>query len=411
MITLIRKYLQRFRYSVWLLKGTEKHSNADLHLLYVGNNKPNKNYIANLVYKPPFHETYIGRFWLLKPQRFKHKLVNKIEMRITEMRKNHVNNAENNSFFIPCWIDGKINIDETLRLTETNENIKSDMRRIRKFQYTYEVTREKEKFVEFYNQMYVPYIKNTYGKEALYHSLEGILKRFDYSELLLIKDGQAPVSGEVIIYEKHGPKLLCLGVLNGDRRYVRAGAIAALFYFRLLYLKSKGYTEIDLGASRVFLNDGVLNYKKKWGMYLTKLRGNGFLIHQLTLKTGIKSFLINNPFINSEADGFSSVYFSDKNMTITKRQEKRITNAFNAHGIRKLIVYQLDTDCPNMSFSNNSPMPIEIRRLNNLKNNAIANSRIKPFSVEKTSPKNGLHIMKLIERIKKEDNCVRFRQR
>jgi hypothetical protein len=26
-------------------------------------------------------------------------------------------------FFVPCWVDGRINIDETLHLTETSEKI------------------------------------------------------------------------------------------------------------------------------------------------------------------------------------------------------------------------------------------------------------------------------------------------
>lgn len=372
MMKSIRKYLSNFRYNAWVLEGPERHSNANLRLLYVGGNDQNKNYIANLVFNSSFQENFLGRFWLFRPLSFKHKLSGKNHMVITEIKKRHTGNAKNLSFFIPCWIDGKINIQKTLRLTETSENLKSDLRRIRKLQYTYEVVREREKFVDFYNNMYVPYIKNIYGNEALYHSLDGILKRFEQSELLLIKEGQLPVTGEVIIYGNHGPKLLCLGVQNGDRQYVNAGAIAALYYFRLLHLKSKGYSDIDLGSSRGFLSDGVLNYKKKWGMHLTALRGSGFMIHQIALTTGTKSFLINNPFINTEPDGFSSVYFYDRNTTLTKKQQKKIINAFAANGVNKLLVCQLDAGFPPMTITENSPVPIEMRRINSQQNRFLS---------------------------------------
>jgi len=364
MATLIRKYLSKFRYSVWFLEGAERHSNADLRMLYVGGSEVNKNYIANLAFRPAVHERFLGRFWMLRPTRFKHELAAETDMVVTEIKKGFMDGSDKSCFFVPCWIDGRINIDETLHLTETIEKIKCDLRRVRKSQYAHQVSHERKEFIDFYNHMYVPHTTKNYGNEATLHSLEGILKKFEWSELLLIKDGEKPIAGEVIEYQSNGPKLLCLGVLNGDRRYVNAGAIAALFYFRLMHLKNKGYTEIDFGASRGFWNDGVLRYKRKWGLNLTATRGGGFLIHQLNLNRGTKAFLENNPFIISEPDGLSSVCFFDDKRTMTQKEQKRILSTVNAPGIKKLLVYQMDGHSPTLPFSENTPLPVEVRRIN-----------------------------------------------
>lgn len=361
--SLIRKFFRNYRYRAWVLEGTEKHSNSEIRVLYLGGYEVNKNYIGNLIYKPSVREVYLGRFWSFRPSSFSHKRSSKIDIVIIDSKKPVMGDNPNNRFFIPSWIDGKVKIDGALHLSETSENIKCDLRRVRKSQYAYQVVHEREKFIDFYNHMYVPHTTKNYGNEATLHSLEGILKKFEWSELLLIKDGEKPIAGEVIVYQSSGPKLLCLGVLNGDRRYVNSGAIAALFYFRLIYFKKKGYTEIDLGASRGFWNDGVIKYKKKWGMNLTALRGGGFMIHPLNLESGTKSFLKNNPFIVSQPDGFDSVCFFEEKKTLTEKEQKKIINTYTAPGIKKLVVFQLDADAPTMTFSENLTVPVEVRRM------------------------------------------------
>jgi hypothetical protein len=346
-----------------VLEGMERHSHAELRLFYVGGSKVNKNYIANLVFGRSGRERYLGRFWMLRPTRFKHERVGEFDIVITEIPNGPVKGSHNSSFFVPCWVDGRTKIDQVFQLTKTSEKIKSDLRRIHRLQYSYEVVHEKGQFVYFYNRMYVPHIKAKYGNEATLHSLDGILGKIDYSELLLIKDGPTSVAGEVIVYQNGGPKILCMGVLDGDRRYVRKGAICALYYFRSVYLKGKGHIEIDLGASRGFLSDGVLSYKRKWGLMLTAIRGGGFLIHPQNLNKGVRTFLINNPFIISEPDGFKSVCFLEDNRPLTPKEQKRLVSKLNVPGIKKLLVCQLNGDCTNFAFCENPPLPAEMRRI------------------------------------------------
>ena len=367
----IRKYIASFRHYVWFLEGAERQSDAELRMLYIGNFL-NKNYIAKLAFKPPFREKFLGRFWLLNPTSFRHKLSKKCDITITDVKKVPVNGVKKPWLFIPYWIAGKINIDEVLMLAETRKKLKKDLKRIRKHQYTYEVVRGKDFFDDFYHHMYVPHIKNTFGNEARPHSLETILKGHENSDLLLVKDGQLSVAGEIYSYDTNGPKVLCLGILNGDHRYVKEGAICALYYFRLIYLKSKGYADIDLGLSRVFLSDGVLRFKKKWGMKMTSASDDGFLIHQLTLKDGTKSFLKNNPFIMHELDGFSCVCFFDENDNAAEKEKNNIIDSLALTGVKKLLCCELEGALPIKTISDN--IPVSFEAINDMKNNCAVSS-------------------------------------
>ena len=66
---------------------------------------------------------------------------------------------------IPTWIQG--DLDFSL-IDFTSSSLKDDIRKIRnKNEYTFEVTKDKARLEFFYNQMYVPYVIERYGGEAI----------------------------------------------------------------------------------------------------------------------------------------------------------------------------------------------------------------------------------------------------
>ena len=64
-------------------------------------------------------------------------------------------------------------------------------------------------------------------------------KSFESGELLQIKEGQEIVAGVIIDYKvmDEMPRITILGVLRGDFNYVKRGAIIALYYYTIQYLK------------------------------------------------------------------------------------------------------------------------------------------------------------------------------
>ncbi len=85
--------------------------------------------------------------------------------------------------------------------------------------------------------------------------------------------------------------------------YIQKGVIAASYYYLIQHSKQNGVDEINFGSCRSFANDGVFCYKKKWGAEIDKM--NDFCTQIYSFKpfndkTGVKSFLENNPFVRME---------------------------------------------------------------------------------------------------------------
>jgi hypothetical protein len=363
MLSSVRNYLRNYHYGAWVLEGSEIKSHKTMRVFYLGANVLNKNYIANLIFGGSVQENFIGRFWLLNPLRFSHKRACTCDMAITEVDRKYKSKSPHPNYFIPCWVDGKIEIEEALRLAECQRHTRNDLKRVRKHGYSYEIRHDVEKYIEFYEKFYVPYIKNTYTDEATMHSLDCILGLIDRSELLMVKDGNKDVVGEVLVYRDNEPKVLCLGVRNGDRGYVKAGAINAAYYFRLVHLKSQGHKTIDLGSSRAFFDDGVLQYKRKWGLSLTGTRSTGFMIHPDISSPAAAAFLLNHQFLCNDQDGFTSVCFVDDNTVLEEKKQKQMINKLVLPGVKKLQVFQLGTTVEPMKFCVKAPCSIKVNCL------------------------------------------------
>jgi hypothetical protein len=367
MISSIRKFLSQFRYSVWIIEGFEVRSGTPLRILFVSGSTLNKNYIVSALFQSSPREINLGRFWMLKPLRFKAKNGGKFDLVITEIALDHPLDFNEACFAVPAWVDSRVNIDDSIELCKRSKSIKDDLRRIRKFGYSYQIANKKEKFIDFYNSMYVPYIKNNYGSQAALHSLEKILHNWEEGDLIQVFDGEKAVTGEVISFipDASRAKLECIGVLHGDREYVRRAAISAIYYFRLIHLKEKGYAEIDLGASRGFLQDGVLQYKKKWGMHVTKAKGSRFVLHGFAKTEGARSLLINHPFISydHDQDRLNSVCFVEAAEPPSKDQQKKIISQMTMPGTDKAVVYLLDESIDPKAYAFEAPFKIEFKRL------------------------------------------------
>jgi len=52
------------------------------------------------------------------------------------------------------------------------------------------------------------------------------------------------------------------GVRGGNREYVQAGAVAALYEFALRHAEEKGCRKVKFYRSRAFLQDGALRFKR-----------------------------------------------------------------------------------------------------------------------------------------------------
>ncbi len=303
--------------------------------------------MRRLAFGEALSETYLGRKWLWSAARLSRKLPHTDLLQIIDVPEGAYRRFMHEfGFYVPMWVNGVIDISVAIDRLKKVGNIKEDLRRIRKNSLEYEVTSDSQRIVEFYQTMYLPYIRNVFGDTALLHSLEKLLKMNESVELLLVKRDEEALAGQILIYEGDHVRTREIGVKEGKREYVKAGVMGALYYYGLLHLKERGCSHVSLGESRAWLNDGVLKFKKKWGMELADSSANGFCIRFQRITDGISAFLTANPFITLDNGIIDGAFFADQSCNLTAKDVIRLHRDYYFPGMRKLSIYPLgDNSC------------------------------------------------------------------
>ena len=333
-------------FPVWLLNGIELNSGAHFAIIYLGNQE-NKNYIANLAYGEQYDEIYLGEKWL--PNIF---LMLKTTARNYCMIIIDANESlcrlmkRNRDFYIPSWVHGELG----LPLTVSDKSSKNDLRKIRKNNLKYEVTTEKLQFHQFYHDMYSPYMIKRHGNKNKSLNYDELMRYWESGkcELMLIKRENEHVAGEVILFEENGPRLLILGIQDGDPCYLKYGTGAACYHFSAHYLQERGYKSLHLGGSRPFLNDGVLRFKKKLGLRLVGKTDEGFLFKPLSPTAGLRGFLLRNPFIFAhQKELCGAIFIENGEVCSSQKNLTQFSKCFYINGLSNLNIYPLNSNGTN----------------------------------------------------------------
>ena len=248
-----------------------------------------------------------------------------------------------NWFHIPLWIRGNINISGDINsIIRKQSTLRSDLARIKKYDFVFDTTNEKSKFCDFYRDMYLPYITKRYRDTAWIEDYRMMKKEFSKCDLILVKSKGETIAGGLIAHKSFKARLWCIGVNQGNPDHVKEGALGALNYFMIKYLKDKGFESVDFGGSRPFMKDGVLNRKKKWGMRITQKSDRCFIFKLLQNTSGVKAFLINNPFIFSDDKGLVGAVFVENEFSINDRFVEEMYDKYYYPGLLKIAVYVID---------------------------------------------------------------------
>jgi hypothetical protein len=129
----------------------------------------------------------------------------------------------------------------------------------------------------FYEKLYLPYMKKWQNDAII---LKKAFFKNDISttgELCFLKKDDQIVAGQFCNCVRNSYVLITLGVT--DEAYVKEGATAALYYYGIRRAQEKGVKYVDLGLSRPFIDDGVLNYKRKWGGEIQRDPENSHVVY------------------------------------------------------------------------------------------------------------------------------------
>ena len=185
------------------------------------------------------------------------------------------------------------------------------------------------------------------GPRPTYSSYEDLKAGFQDCDLLLIKDQEKTIAGQLIRYESWGPHLWEMGVRDGNREYVAGGAVgSAVFHFSLEYLEGKGHTKVWLGWSRPFLRDGVLQFKRSWSQRIRRQRQPPLLrcgscpTHPPQGRSSA-----DNPFIFKDRGSFLALCSSMATARRTEEDLQQIDKDYLHDGLSRLLIYDLGGRC------------------------------------------------------------------
>lgn len=315
---------------VYRLEGKTKPSESNLSAIIFGR-KESAEYFSKLIYidEPKFE--FLGKRALSDIPSFVDKATEDLII------------VETNWFFSRFLLDNGFlilpQINFVLDITDSLETIQSRMasskiRRINKLvksSYTYEITKDPAKLQSFYYEMYLPHMFARHGKSARPVNFSECKKLFLKGSLMLIKLGQEYISGIILV--PHGNELYqpLMAVKNIDKQ-ITLGSYAATYYTIILG-KQKGYASIDFGDAPPFLQDGLFQYKKEWGMKMkpSKRRDAQVLAIKFgNFGNGTRDFISANPFIFIENE-------EPKGLAIFEPKEN-LQKAYHAPGLSDLIV-------------------------------------------------------------------------
>lgn len=225
---------------------------------------------------------------------------------------------------LPLWVDCEVELCEE-RTYATCASLRDDLRKIRKYDLTWTSAESESEIHHFYERIYWPTVTSSHGAAVLPASREKRLRQYARGDIDLVNvvfDGNV-VAGVTIDYRDRIPALRDVGVLDGSPEIKKMGAITAANLFAMDFLTERGHSCVRFGLSRSFLDDGVLNFKRKFMPVVTDGSGECILLAIRELNAPVRSLLRASACITWQDGKLCRTYFRDKSLKASSDLPRR----------------------------------------------------------------------------------------
>jgi hypothetical protein len=332
------RWLPHLRRHAWLLEGAEASSGKPLSVLCAAGDQT-RGYLAKLLFREGVRESDLGSLWLwdlASSRRARKRGCSLVAIQVEPFLREFL--EEDDWFFIPLWVVGTVELPITAQ-TLKRKTIRSDLQAIQNAGLRSRVTKDPGCFDDFYHQMYVPHVTKAHASSVYITPYEEMRARLADSELVLVHDEERDVAGMLVLYEDARPRLWSAGVRDGDRRYLKQGALAAVYHFSLRHLAARNFGSASMGLSRAFLEDGVLRYKRKWGQRLEGTAAAKIALKVVADTPASRACLQSNPFVFERSGTLYGAVFLPDQDAVTADTAHRLRRQYWHDGLAKLILF------------------------------------------------------------------------
>ncbi len=269
---------------------------------------------------------------------------------------------------VPEWVGSMLTLPENPgEIARGNHSLKDALRIVRRNKLSLEISRADEDFEQFYRTMYVPFIRSRHGERAVVRDFYRMRQAFRQGGLLWVLRDSERISGQLFRRRREVLQVVAMGTAKGELTPVKDGAGTALDLFTINHAKELGCKFIDFGGSRPCLSDGLLRYKRKWGVSLIEQHDlwYDFLIHWNNFDGMLISFFANTPLILREKDGFTAICVIDQDEPVDQAQVLNVHTSMWIPGLQKLYLISASGWQPEISSPPQTEL-IDLKKVNNL---------------------------------------------
>jgi hypothetical protein len=319
----VRDFFRLFRAEFYVASGVEKTGGENLTLLWSGSKKQFAYFDKRIFESGTAKTKRIGR----RPIYMSDNLSKKYDcsLSIVLLPERYLPFIKQSSdICLPLWVDCQVELCQG-RTYATSDSIRADLRKIAKYRLSWERAREEAEVRHFFERIYLPTVSASHGKAVLPASGHKRLRQFASGKLDLINvvfEGEV-VAGVTIDYRDKVPSLRDVGVLDASPAIKKMAAVTAANVFAMDYLSDGGYGCVNLGLSRSFLDDGVLNFKRKFMPIVTDGSRECILLRVNTLVDSVRSFLRASACISLERRNLCRTFFRDGAIKPSKDTARR----------------------------------------------------------------------------------------
>ena len=304
----LRKRFSKTEFEVLKLSGTERFSGDPLDVLYAGS-ESQKPFIKSSFFGDEPVEVPLGRCSPGAVGRVAEN--NDCQLVACVHPVADCRQLPRNGYVLPLWVTAMADTSRS-PLESRNRSLRSDLRLIKRTGLSAEETTSPEDFAFFWERMYLPYTESQYLQQAIFETEEEFHRQVDDGDLRLffiVHEGRR-IAGGAVNTASEIPRFRYLGILDSDPEARKLGVLPALYVNVLDWAWRNGYERLNLGGCRPFLNDGVLQFKKKFN---TSLRNGTYkkiiYINILKRTPAIFACLAANPLIRLDGDKLVATYF------------------------------------------------------------------------------------------------------
>lgn len=174
-----------------------------------------------------------------------------------------------NALVLPLYVDHLVDIREDWEAIKKklceSRTVRSEMRAVSKYGYTYEISYDEKDFEMHYHTMYLPTMEKRHGDAAIVVSKEEAKQHFRRGCLFLVKRDGHVVGGALGRTQGETVRFIYLGITDADEQLMKERVIGAMNFLRIHWAHQAGYKRVDLLGCPSYLDMGIFQYKRKWG--------------------------------------------------------------------------------------------------------------------------------------------------